>query len=442
MPRAPIAQPNAPSRERPFRPRLPVFEDHLRSSVQDVRAALAEVMASIAPPLDATRPQDTARRVGLDKSLSWKLSRILMEEDAIATVPLMPGRAGLGIAIRGFTKVGASKRALDHLQTAIDEFDRMVEVHCGDRDTLEMMLGHLHRDNNQAAAQDEIHRKKSFQGNSAIWGAQARVQICSHFVAPSSDPDQCDIALVTGLIDLRRLRQDVPWAISTLRRYHDDGTEFQRVRIEPIDERVKPGEVPLMRDFCSQPLAEMRIAPEPRPPRKSDGFTRHEIVEGPVGSTAACTAISGFITRGDWSRWRTEHDDVSEFVVSLVTPAELLIHDLYVHRDLRLPEPPEVCLYSALPSGPVYPDTDRARGVLPSRETLIELGSPPASMVPELPQYRDIVETVFKRLGNGRGSAGNGANWSAKDFVGYRRKMKFPPIPTREVFRHPLPVKP
>jgi hypothetical protein len=395
------------------------------------------------PPLVASRPQDTARRVGLDKSLSWKLSRIVMEEDAVSTVPLLPGRAGLNIALRGFSKAGASSVAIERLESAIAEFDRMVELHCGDRETLEMMLGHLHRDRVQAAAQDEVHRRKAFQGNSAIWGAQARAQICAHFVAPSTDdPDLCDIALVTGLIDLRRLRQDVPWAISTLRRYHDDGSALKRPVIEPIDTRVQRDQVPLMLDFCSHPLPEMRIAPEPAPPGKCDGFTRHEIVEGQVGSTAACTAISGFITRGDWSRWRTEHDDVSEFVVTLVTPAELLIHDLYLHSDLRLDHPPEAALYSAMPSGPVFPDTSRARGLLPSREMVVELGSPPASIVPEFPQYLEMVETVFRRLGESRSARNQQPRWSGQDFVGYRRTTRYPPIPTREVFRHPLPAKP
>ena len=55
------------------------FEEHLRTSVQGLRGAFAEVMAAI--DIDATKPQQMARQVGLDKSLSWKLSRILGEED-------------------------------------------------------------------------------------------------------------------------------------------------------------------------------------------------------------------------------------------------------------------------------------------------------------------------------------------------------------------------
>ena len=41
-----------------------------------------------------------------------------------------------------------------------------------------------------------------------------------------------------------------------------------------------------------------------------------------------------------------------------------------------------------------------------------------------MPRYRQLVETVFERLGH-----------SATDFAGYRLRMRFPPIPTLAVFR-------
>ena len=55
----------------------------------------------------------------------------------------------------------------------------------------------------------------------------------------------------------------------------------------------------------------------------------------------------------------------------------------------------------------------------------------PDVIAPELPRYGRMVETVFQRLG-----------FTATDFVGYRLKIAYPPIPATALFRHVLPEKP
>lgn len=47
-----------------------------------------------------------------------------------------------------------------------------------------------------------------------------------------------------------------------------------------------------------------------------------------------------------------------------------------------------------------------------------------------MPRYRQIIETVLEGLGH-----------SANDFVGYRLRMRYPPIPTLPVFRSALPER-
>lgn len=395
------------------------FEDHLRTAVHGVRGALAEIMAGI--EVDATKPQQMSRQVGLDKSLSWKLARILGEDDAYATAVHLPGKAGLRIVLRSFEKAGASEASLTSLRRAIAEFDRMVDTHCGDRETLEMMLGHLRRDGQ--AQHDESHRKKSFQGNSAIWGMQARLQIAAHFVAPGAN-DSVDLAIVSGLVDLRRLRSDVPWAVASVRQFTGEGVPLPQEVFQAIDPNVGPGEVPLMREFCSASLPPLRIAPG------QPGVTRYEIGEGPVGNTAAMTCITGWMNRAVAPRFKTEEDQYGEFMTTVTTPAELLIVDLYLHRACELAAP-DLALYSMLPGGPQYPQGGREHARLPLREGMIDLGAaPPDLIVPEMPRYRQIVESVFERLGH-----------NANEFAGYRLRMRYPPIPTLPVFRSALPER-
>lgn len=396
------------------------FEEDLRAAVQGVRGALAEIVA--AADVDATKPQQMARDVGLDKSLSWKLSRILNEEDAVATALHLPGKAGLRIVLRSFEKAGASEQSLNALRNAVSDFDRMIEVHCGDRETLELMLGHLRRDGQ--AQHDEALRKKSFQGNSAIWGVQARVHIAAQFAAPSaSDPDVLDFATVSGLVDFRRLRSEVPWAVASVRQYSDDGTVKPVDQWEPIDQSMGSGEVPLLREFSTHPPPNVRVAPG------LPGITRYEIVEGPVGNTGVTTCLTGWIDREVAVRHRTESDRFGEHVVSINTPAELLIFDLFVHRDIGFNMPPQLLLYSQLPGGPLYPKGGRDRGILPLREEIIRLGEGPPDMVtPEIPRYHVIMEQAMRRLRD-----------DPSKYMGFRLKLRYPPIPTMAVYRHTLP---
>ncbi len=407
------------------------FDAHLRVAMQSVRAALAEVAASV--NADTTRPQNLARQLNLDKSLAWHLSKILTEQDAMDTVAHLPGRAGNRIVVKAFEKAGASDSAVEALSAALAEFERMVETHCGDRDTLQMMLGHGH--NGEGQAREEVHRRKLFQGASAIWGVKAKAQVAAHFVAPAGN-DMLDLAVACGLVDFRRLRTDVPWAVASVRQFTGDGAPQPNEVWEPVDPDLGQSDVPLMRDFCSQPVPDLRSAPG------ISGSTRYELMEGPVGNTAAVTCMTGWIHRRCVSRFRSDADRFGEFMVHITTPAELFVFDLFVHREAgllggdraRIGGPPEMNLYSLLPGGPPYPVGGRDRGRLPLHEPLIDLGGgglkgigPPDVILPEFPRYSQAVDMVFTRLG-----------WTAGDFHGYRMKMRYPPIPTLAVFRSTL----
>jgi hypothetical protein len=390
--------------------------------LQRVRGALAELLASVGA--DATQSQEMARQFGLNKNLTWKISRIVRENDPYAVIPHIPGRSGMNIFIKSLQKAGAPGKMVASVRGAISEFDRMVETHSGDRETLEMMLGNLTSDGEQQ--RNEMQRRLSFRGNSATWGVQARIQLCMNFIAPSDDPDWVDLAWVSGLVDFRRLRRDAVWAMASTRKVADDGTPMPLGAIEPIDTSFSGEDAaPLLGDFCSKPVPEIRLVTGP------DGMMRYELVEGPVGKTAAATCVIGIVGRSFVRRTRIANDTLGEHGARLYTPVELLIHDLFVHRELEYALSPEVALYSQMPGGPVYPTSGRDRGLLPVRERVQERGGcPPDLVTPELPRYRQMTQTVFERAG-----------WDADDFYGFRFRMRYPPIPALAILRYELPAE-
>ena len=401
----------------------PNFATHVKTVAYALREALADLVASAGA--DPTQPQEMARRFDLNKNLTWKISRIICETDPMSTIPLLPGKSGMGILVRSLKAAGASERAVSCVHRALAEFDRMVNTHTGDRHTLEMMLGNLTRDGEQQ--RNEAHRKLAFRGNSAIWGVQARVQLTTNIIAPSSvAEDKVDLGWLSGLVDFRRLRPDVPWAIASARKFETNGKELAVGRIEAIDPRfAKEGDVPLLGDFCSQPIPEIRSVDV------SEGTLRYELAEGPVGNTAAATCIVGLFGRAFITRYRYGVNTLGEHIARLSTPVELLIHDLFVHEDLDYAMNPEVTLHNQLPGGPMYPTSGRDVGRLPLQEQIIELG-PGANgvLTPEVTQYRKMLHSVFERL-----------NWDPARFRGFRFKQRFPPIPSLAILRYELPER-
>lgn len=400
----------------------PCFEDHVKAVVHKLRGDLGDLFISM--DLNPTRPQDMARHLGLNKNLTWKISRIICETDPYIAIPHVPGKPGMNILLRSMEEAGASPRAIDALRNTLAEFDSMVKIHAGDRATLEMMLGNLTQDGEQQ--RNESHRKLSYLGNSATWGVQAQVQITTNFIAPDGSGDKVDLAWLSGLVGFRRLRPDVVWAMASARKTADNGSMLPLGSIEAIDMSFSGRDTaPLMGAFCSKPLPEIRtvFGPESR--------LRFDLVEGPVGNTASATCIIGLFGRSFVIRYRETNDTIGEHLVRLSTPVELLINDLFVHRDLEYAMSPQVNLYSQLPGGQAYPAAGRDRGKLPLHEKLIHLGVGTSGVLtPEFPQYKKMIESVHDRLG-----------WNPDLFHGFRLRMRYPPIPTIAVMQYDLPER-
>ncbi len=401
---------------------LPEFEDQTKVVAQRVRTSLAELVDSVGA--DPAHSQNMARRFGLNKNLTWKISKVICEADPFAALQHLPGRSGINIFLESLARAGASEREIDSARAAMAEFDRLVDTHSDDRELFEVIMGSLASEGQHQKG--EAHRKLAFRGNCAIWGVQAKAQISTHFVVPNGDSDELDLVRLSGLCELRRLRANVPWTVSTIVRICEDGVlQAPKGEFEPLDPAFAgEGVAPLMADFCSQPLPKVRVVPG------RGGMLRHEIVEGPVGNTAGVTCIDGWINHRFSSRYDDENKALSGHSASLTTPAELLILDVFIRRDLGISVSREPLLCSELPGGPDYTPADPGCALLPIHERVQELGSPPLLITPEIPQYNQMVHAVLGRLGQ-----------DAKDFLGYRLKMRYPPIPTLATICVELPKR-
>lgn len=391
------------------------FEEHCRRSVQALQAALLELYRAVGA--NPSRPQDVSRQFNLNKNLTWKVSRIIAASDGFEAVPLIPGPGGLEILLAAMGRVDAAPEKLERVRNAAREFDRMVEVHTGDRTNLELVL-----DSAGSARQTEMSRRLAFRGNSGIWGIQAGVRVTAHFMAPNRDDNSMlDLATLAGLTRIRRLRPVARWPVFQVREYNDDGSTSVRRRRESLEKHEGvSSNLWMMRSLCSGAL------PEVHRTQRGD-TTIFELGEGPVGRTGECSCFFGFTDTAEVPRYRDASNSVGEFVSSVSIPAEALLFDMFVHRELTEAMSPTTEMIGSI-GGSV-----EGAGLLrlPLPETVRDMGLGAVVDTPLVDRYAEGVEAVFQRLGR-----------DARDFRCLRLLVEYPPMSSRAIIRYDLPERP
>lgn len=395
-------------------PEIDRFEEHCRRSVHALQAALLELYRAVGA--DPSRPQDVARQFHLNKNLTWKVSRIIGALDGYEAVPLIPGPGGLEILLTAMGRADAPSEKLERVRAAAKEFDRMVEVHTGDRTTLELVL-----DSAGAGRPMEMSRKLAFRGNSGIWGIQAGVHVTAYFVAPNRDDNSMlDLATLAGLTRIRRLRPVARWPVFQVREYNDDGSTTGRRRRESLEKHDGVSSYPwMLRSLCSGALPKLHLT------QRGD-TTIFELGEGPVGRTGECSCFFGFTDTAEVPRYRDASNTVGEFVSSVSIPAETLLFDIFVHRELG-----EAMFPTCEMIGSIGGSVESAGLLrLPLPETIRDLGLGAVVDTPLIDRYADAVGTVFQRLER-----------DARDFRCLRLLVDHPPMSSRAVIRYELPEK-
>lgn len=403
---------------------LEPFAVDARRALHGLRGALKDVIDRL-PSGPIVRASQLAGALDLDARLAWKIWKVIDLQDPFAASQLVPGRPGLRIFVRAANRHKVGEDVLKSVDAAFEEFQRVMKSHAGDRRSFNAMLaGHATGDELRA---DLEHRKGAFHHLSYLWGVQARTHLSSTIVRASDDRrDYFDCVTLRGYIDLRWIRPNVSWSInrmSTVDNFGNVSTDFGRQPLSPAPEGDRDGaELPLLREFCSQPPPKLQV---------SDSFAGdkwHQLVAGAVGNSGSLTCLLGEIGRAVEPYVRSE--SYPRLVVAAFprTPAETLIFDLIIHRDMLGRLNPTAHLFGDLfDRGSNCPlEVDR----LPLAEKVEFLGSgADAVHAAEVPRYPEMARYAFDRAG-----------WPASEFDVYRVRVPYPLIPTRLEIAQDLPA--
>lgn len=372
------------------------------------RAEVASLFATVG--VDPTKTRESARVLGINRGLTWRLTRMVQESNPTLAASDVPGVQSMAKFLEACRQRGAPEAAIESTIAALDEFEVALAACSGDRKTLAMLMAN-HGDV-KATAEAEKVRRKLFEGACGVWGVQARTRFVTVFVFPSpDDPTMLDAGHVNGFVGLRRLRtQAVPLSYEAVHKSTGEAVKFVK---EPLDPSG-PGEgrSQVYKKFSSPPEPDIQMV-------ESGGYRRFEMGSGPVGNEGLSTCVFGTRLRRLYNRY-SETPDTAGFMVLLNLPVERVMFDLFVHRDLDVRHAPKTQLLDRLLFPHVNNEADFDRQSLPLAETTQLLPDGLAgTLCPYMSWYSAMVADVTAKLDR-----------SIDQFAGWRFEMMYPPIGT------------
>ncbi len=382
--------------------------EELIAAFHRARAAIADLFAHIG--IDPTKARESARELGLNRGLTWRLTRIVRESDPRSVVSDVPGASSMSKFFEACLQRGAPQQAIDSAIAALDAFESAVSACSGDRKTLAMLMANTIA--GRSTGEVEKGRRKLFEGACGVWGGQAQTRFLTVFVFPSpSDPTKLDAAHVTGLVSFRRLSPRAwPLSYEALHRASGDSASFIKEPLDPAGSTE--GQRQLLKGYCSSPLPDIQVV-------VSGDYKRFELAAGPVGNQGLTTCVFGTRLHRLYDRYSTT-PDTAGFMVLLQTPVEQVMFDMFVHKSLGVKDPPRAQLLDRLLFPHSNVESDFERQSLPISESPAPLPRGLAgTLCPYIPWYSRLIADITARI-----------NIPLDDFTGSRFEMAYPPIST------------
>ncbi len=401
------------------------FENQIHDAFGVLRGALIELFASV--EADAFKPYPAAKRLEVNKNLTWKASKIIRATGPSEAIRHVPGKGGVKLLIDAFKRHGAPDEIIHRTRAAFESFDTLIERHSGDKETLELMLDGLPSNANEGESLVAT-RKLAYRGNSGIWGMQTKARITTFVLAPTegapAGSNMFDSLLLTGFLGLQRLRPETPWTLLRLRSYQDDGTDLGKDHLSHSLDRGSQEKwgLPLLTEFSTRNMQPLAV-------RKDDDELVVELLEGPVGKQGNMDIFFGRIDRSFASLKRTPEDQIGEFLSDYTLPIENAQFDVIIHEDLPPLRDFSFNLFSRLDGHLPPPSQRRGKLALPIPIEVRDLGLGIHSMAtPLYPRYTDLISKSFSQVG-----------LDPARFRTLRATVEFPPLCTTGVFSFPLP---
>jgi len=393
---------------------ITLFQEDVTRTILSLRKAIGIVVNKLPERIDS--PHDVYQVLKLDKKLGWRIYKIIHEDDLFFAAQFVPGKHSFGRFIKSCKTMGVEKKYLDSALNAVEEFYDIIDIHSGDRQSMDMMLMASSRDCRYQPF--NALRKQAYYAQSHLLGLQAETQLDAWFFGPSATPGMLDVAEIKGLFDIRRNRPGVKWVIDTPCFFTGTNHEEQFFT-ETIDSRSSCNlmeQVPFLEKYCSDPLPELNAV-------TSQGCGPvSELANGPVGNTNLIDTVTGTVSRGIFPLKPDETEKHHEVSVKIYTPVQNLVLDLFFHETMAetmAGNPSAKMLFDYYNrGGALFYRSDRDHIPMEVKPMMIGTGTG-CAYTQLIPAYSEMLADVFQCL-----------RWDPDEFVVYRTRVEFPVVPS------------
>ncbi|MBU6414128.1 MAG: hypothetical protein KGS45_11720 [Planctomycetes bacterium] len=393
----------------------------LETDLVDVVAALRQAIGAIlaAIPQPSNKAADVARHFGLPRKLGWQIWKVFASEDPLTAIQHLPSPAGFESFLQSARGLGASESILTSARAAASGVDAVVARHADDRSNLDLMIDSLAGERRDTA--EEQHRREAYKANTFIFGSTLAVRLVLHVLRAGSEKDRIDVAIVNGLIDLRRTRAEAKRHLLSIG-VRDEHKPDSAQRASIVPGVAQAGQPPYLVPYCSAPLPKLIATPS------VDGYLDYSMQEWPVGKTGSVTVTTGEVFANFASRLARERDTQANLVAHINRPTEVLIHEVLVEPGL---------LGTATPRGLVFSELERVTRAHTQRRPddllpvtcAVQTIDAVAGTCDDYPELDEMVAYVGEQL-----------NWPLRAFARYRLRLAYPILPSAVIMQFDLPT--
>ncbi|MCK5132779.1 MAG: hypothetical protein KAR40_11575 [Candidatus Sabulitectum sp.] len=372
-----------------------------------LKGAVTDILQAL--PGNLEQPRDVYKTLGIDRMIGWNIFKLHELEDCFLSVKHIPRKS----AFKGFLRAASRKGVADSLLVKAEEnftlFEELVELHAGDRPSMEMMLLAYSKEGTYQASLD--HRKLAFTGNRFLYGLEAKTRLTISLFEPTDSPSDWKLTLLKGSFGLRRNRPDVPWFYIHPRVF----TEFEGLphspESKPLATPANGNKLPYYTPFCNCSLPSISSC---------SGFVEsvEEIFPLETGNAglmdlvfAEVVDLHGFFMNEDGST-----------SAKVITPCHLAVMDIIVptsfaensHFSPRM-------ISSILEESDTYNEKliDLARSILPVEPGFEIKPTIEQNTLDDVENYGEIIQDIFKRR-----------DLNPLNYTTIRISVRFPVIPS------------
>jgi hypothetical protein len=396
-----------------------LFEVRAVEVMRGLRASFLGLIESL--PGAVHRAADLERALGVGTTLAWQVHRVATTPNPLAAGADVPGMAATRQVLRAARSKGVPDQCLRSVTQAMETFESLVERHAGDRATFGTMINSLA--GRSAEAIDVKMRRQAFRVSSQMWGVQGKTYLRCTLCHPGKTSSMLDIASIRGMRDIRRLRASAAFRLVG-HRVRDAHKHIMAPHAVGDESPQSPPGPNLLLDFCTQPCPEMEN-------RLEDGYVASYLRDTPLGNAGVRTLYLADVSRD--IEWCVPGEPpYLENTVASWTPAEVLVLDTLIHRDMFGPLTPQLRVFGSLHRlGELDPAKFRPEEALPIPAEVHNLGAG-VQVLPtsHVPRYAEMVESVCRRVG-----------WDPNAFEVFRCIIEYPMLSSVVVVRFDLPEK-